>query len=230
VSGITDALTGAIGDAGVYAVFALMLLDAVLPAGSEIVMLYAGALAAGAFAEHGVTLFGAEIDSTAWGYVVMSLAGSLGYWFGSLLGWAIGAYGGRPLLERYGGFFHLTPEKLDRSEEWFARHGDWAVFITRNLPVVRSFISIPAGVAEMRFVPYAVLSGLGTLPWCFGFAGAGLALGEGWERVHDAFRYADYVVLALIVAGAAYVVIRFVRHRQRRASRAAESARYTDTS
>src|SRR3972149_388159 len=85
VSGVTDALTGAIGDAGVYAVFALMLLDAVFPAGSEFVMLYAGALAAGAFPESQVTLFGAEIQSTSWGYVVMALAGGLGGWGGPAL-------------------------------------------------------------------------------------------------------------------------------------------------
>jgi membrane protein DedA with SNARE-associated domain len=228
VSGITDALTGAIGDAGVYAVFALMLVDALFPAGSEIVMLYAGALAAGAFPEHGVTLFGVEIESTAWGYIVMSLAGSLGYWLGSLIGWWIGVYGGRPLLERHGRFLHLTPENLDRAEKWFDRHGDWTVFLTRNVPVVRSFISIPAGVAEMKFAPYAILSGLGTLPWCFGFAAAGVALGKGWERVHEGFRYADYVVIALIVVGLAYLAVRFVRKRQRRVGDAHKRGRYTD--
>src|SRR5688572_5864278 len=105
-----------------------MLLDAVFPAGSEIVMLYAGALAAGAFPGDRVTLFGAEIESTAGGFVVMALAGSIGYWLGSLLGWALGAYGGRPLLDRYGRVFHLSPEKLDRAERWFERHGYAAVF------------------------------------------------------------------------------------------------------
>ena len=216
MSGITDALTGAIGDAGVYAVFALMFVDAILPAGSEIVMLYAGAVAAGSFPDSQVTLFGFEIESTAWGYVVMSLAGALGYWLGSLLGWAIGFYGGHPLVVRYGRFFHLDQEKVDRAERWFDRHGDAAVFWGRNLPVVRSFISIPAGVFEMRFGPYAVYSLLGSLPWAFGFAAAGVALGTGWERVHDSFRWVDYVVVALIVAGIAYLIVRAVRRRARR--------------
>lgn len=222
MSGITDALTGAIGDAGVYAVFALMLLDAVLPAGSEIVMLYAGALAAGAFPEHGVELFGWEIDSTAWGYVVMALAGSLGYWLGSLLGWAIGFYGGHPLVVRYGRFLHLDQAKLARAEAFVERHGDAAVFVGRNLPVIRSFISVPAGILEMRLGPYTAYSLLGSLTWAFGFAGAGLALGEGWERVHESFRYADYVVVGLIAAGVAYLVLRAVRRRGRR--RAAEES------
>jgi membrane protein DedA with SNARE-associated domain len=212
---ITDALTGAIGDAGVYAVFGLMLIDAILPAGSEIVMLYAGALAAGAFPGDQVTLFGWELHSTAGGYVVMALAGSIGYWLGSLLGWAIGLYGGRPLLERHGRFFHLSAQKLDRAEAWFARYDEWAVFISRLVPVVRSFISIPAGVFEMRLAPYAILTMLGTLPWCFGFAGAGLALGEGWERFHENSRYADYVIAALLVAAVAYLVFRLFRRRGR---------------
>jgi membrane protein DedA with SNARE-associated domain len=221
VGGITDAVTGAIGDAGVYAVFALMFLDAVFPAASEIVMLYAGALAAGAFPEHGVSLFGVDIGSTAWGYTVMALAGALGYWLGSLLGWGIGFYGGHPLVLRHGRFFHLDAEKLTRAEAWFERRGDAAVFLARNLPVVRSFISIPAGVFEMPFRRYTLFSLAGSLPWSFGFAAAGLALGEGWERAHEDFAYADYIVVGFIVAGIAWLAVRAVRRRQRRSVRQA---------
>lgn len=226
MGGVTDALTGAVGDAGVYAVFALMLLDAVFPAGSEIVMLYAGALAAGAFPDSQVSLFGAEIESTAGAYVVMALAGGLGYWLGSVLGWGIGRYGGHPLLERRGRWLHVTPESLERAETWFGRHGDAAVFLGRLVPVVRSFISIPAGVLEMRLAPYAVSTMLGSLLWCFGFAGAGLAVGEGWESFHEKFRYADYVFVALIVLAVAYAVVRTLRRRaRRRAVGAADRAR-----
>jgi membrane protein DedA with SNARE-associated domain len=223
VSWITDALTGAIGDAGVYAVFALMLVDAILPAGSEIVMLYAGALAAGAFPEHQVTLFGTEIESSGWAFVVMAMAGTLGYWVGSVIGWAIGMYGGRPLLERHGRWLHLGPHNLDRAERWFDRHGDAAVFWSRMVPVVRSFIAIPAGVARMPLGRYALLTFLGTLPWCFGFAGAGYALGPSWEEFHDNSRYADYVIVALLVLGAGYVIWRIRRARRR--SAAEETAR-----
>lgn len=216
MSGITDALTGAVGDAGVYAVFALMALDAVFPAASEVVMLYAGALAAGAFPGHQVELFGATFDTKASGYVVIVLAGALGYWVGSIIGWAIGRYGGYPLVERHGRWLHLTPENLDRAEVWFARHGDAAVFWSRMVPVVRSFIAIPAGVARMRFGPYALYSFLGNLVWCLGFAGAGLALGTGWAGAHDRFRYIDYLLVGLIVAAAAFLVIRARKRRQRR--------------
>jgi membrane protein DedA with SNARE-associated domain len=215
---ITDAVTGAIGDYGLYAVFVLMLVDAVLPAASELVMVYAGAVAIGAFPDHSVTLFGEQIDSTGWAYVAMASAGVAGYLLGSLLGWAIGLYGGRPYLERHGRWLHVTPEKLDRAEGWFERYGDATVFFGRVTPVVRSFVSIPAGIAEMPLARYTVLTFLGTIPWCFGLAAAGLALGSGWERFHESFRFADYAIVALVVAGA---VVLLLRARQRRLRRRA---------
>jgi membrane protein DedA with SNARE-associated domain len=220
--GITGAVTSAIGDYGLYAVFLLMFVDAVLPAASELVMLYAGAVAVGAFPGHEVTLFGEAIDSTSWAYVAMAMAGVVGYTLGSVLGWAIGLLGGRPLLERHGRWLHVTPARLERAEAWFDRYGDAAVFISRVVPVVRSFISIPAGIAEMPLVRFTVLSFLGTLPWCFGLAGAGLALGSGWERFHDSWRYADYAVVALAAAAVLYLVLRVRQRRARR--RALDSA------
>jgi membrane protein DedA with SNARE-associated domain len=216
VGGITDALTSAIGSGGVYVVFGLMALDAVFPAASELVMVYAGALAAGAFPDQQVTLFGVPIESSGWAYVVIALAGALGYWVGSIIGWAIGRYGGHPLLERHGRWLHLGPDNLERAERWFERYGNRAVFWSRMTPVVRSFISIPAGVAEMRFTPYALYTFLGTLPWCFGLAGAGFALGASWESFHETFRLVDYVLAGLVVAGAAYLALRVWRSRQRR--------------
>jgi membrane protein DedA with SNARE-associated domain len=216
VHGITDAVTGAIGDYGLYAVFLLMLVDAILPAASELVMVYAGAVAIGAFPGHTVTVFGERIDSTPSAYVAMAMAGVLGYTLGSVLGWAIGLYGGRPYLERHGRWLHVTPAKLDKAEAWFERWGDAAVFFSRMLPVIRSFISIPAGVAEMPLPRYTVLTFLGSLPWCFGLAGIGLALGTGWERFHEGFRLADYAIVALVAAGVAALLVRARRRRLRR--------------
>ena len=213
---ITDAITAIVGDHGLYAVFALMLVDAVLPAASELVMLYAGALAAGALTGHEVTFFAEPIESTLWAYVVMATAGTVGYTLGSVLGWAIGLYGGRPYLERHGRWLHVTPDKLDRAERWFARWGDWAVLVSRVTPVVRSFISIPAGIAEMPLLRYTVLTFVGTIPWCFGIAAAGLALGAGWERFHESFRYADYAIVAFLVAGALALLVRARLRRGRR--------------
>jgi len=179
VHAITEAVTGAIGDYGLYAVFLLMFVDAILPAASELVMVYGGAVAAGAFPGSDVTVFGNEVGSTAWAYVAIALAGTVGYTLGSVLGWAIGFYGGRPYLERHGRWLHVTPEKLDRTDEWFERYGDVTVFVTRMVPVVRSFVSIPAGIGEMPLARYTVLTFLGTLPWCFGLAAIGVALGAG---------------------------------------------------
>jgi membrane protein DedA with SNARE-associated domain len=216
VHGITDAITSAVGDYGLYAVFLLMLVDAVLPAASEVVMLYAGALAAGAFAGQQVTFLGTEIDSNAGAYVAMAMAGVLGYTVGSVVGWSIGRIGGRPFLERHGRWVHVTPDRLERAESWFDRYGDAAVFFSRVVPVVRSFISIPAGAVRMPLGRFTLLSFLGTIPWCFGLAGAGLALGTGWERFHNAWRYADYGVVALVAAAVLWLVYRTVRNRSRR--------------
>lgn len=215
---ITQAITDAVGDYGLYAVFLLMLVDAVLPAASEIVMLYAGAVAAGAFAGQTVTLFGERVESTPWAYIAMAGAGTIGYLAGSILGWAIGRYGGRLYLERHGRWLHVTPEKLDRAEAWFARYGDAAVLFARVVPVVRSFISIPAGIAGMALPRYTLLSIPGSAVWCLAIAGAGVALGTGWERFHHAWRYADYAVLVLLVAGA---LLLLWRARQKRARRRA---------
>ena len=216
--GISGSITSAIGDYGLYAVFLLMFVDAVLPAASELVMVYAGAVAAGAFAGQTVTLFGTTIESTGWAYVAMAMAGVLGYTLGSVFGWTIGKLGGRPFLERHGRWVHVTPEHLGRAEGWFERYGDAAVLVSRVVPVVRSFISIPAGVVEMPLGRFTVLSFLGTIPWCFGLAGVGLALGSGWERFHQDWRYADYVVVALVALAALAVVVRIVQRRARRRS------------
>jgi membrane protein DedA with SNARE-associated domain len=213
---MTGSVTSAIGDYGLYAVFLLMLVDAMFPAASELVMLYAGAVAAGAFPGHDVTLFGAHIESTFWGYVAMALAGTLGYLVGSLIGWGIGRYGGRPFLERRGRWVHVTPESLNRAEAWFGRYGDGAVLVGRVVPVVRSFISIPAGVMEMPLARYTVLTAVGSAAWCFGLAGAGVALGSSWEHFHEQWRYADYVIVLALGLGVAYGAYRFLRRRARR--------------
>jgi len=211
-------VTSFIGDYGLYAIFLLMVVDAVFPAASELVMLYAGALAAGAFSGQHVVLFGHQIDSHFWAYVAVSLAGVLGNTVGSLIGWAIGAYGGRPLLEERGRWFHLDREKLARVDRWFDRWGDWTVFLGRMTPVVRSFVSIPAGVARMAIVRFTVLTFLGCLPWCFGIAAAGWALGSSYEHFHHDFSYAEYAVVVAVIVGLAWLIL------SRRSSRLARGA------
>jgi membrane protein DedA with SNARE-associated domain len=205
---LTEALTSLVGDYGLYAVFLLMLIDAVLPAASELVMVYGGAVAAGAFAGQNVTLFGADLGHGFTAYLAIALAGTIGYAIGGTLGWWIGRYGGRPLLERHGRWLHLDQAKLARAERWFDRWGDWGVFLGRITPVVRSFVSIPAGVFEVKFARYNVLTLIGSAIWAFAFAGVGYGLGSRYESFHHAFRIADYLVAAGVVAGLFYLILR----------------------
>jgi membrane protein DedA with SNARE-associated domain len=155
--------------------------------------------------------------------VAVSLAGTIGYLIGSLLGWAIGAFGGRPLLERHGRWFHLTPARLDRAEAWFDRRGDWAVFLGRVTPVVRSFISIPAGVFRSPLGRYTVLTLVGSAIWCFAWAGVGWGVGTGYRRVHEDFRWVDYAVVAVVALAVARLLFHLIWGRSAR--RADDSAR-----
>jgi membrane protein DedA with SNARE-associated domain len=212
VASISSSFTSQVASHGAYAVFLLMAIDAVFPAASELVMLYAGAVAAGVFASaSGVSIFGWHVGFGFGAYIVLALAGTLGYLFGAVAGWAIGLYGGRPLLERHGRWFHLSPDRLDRAEAWFDRWGNLGVLVGRITPIVRSFVSIPAGVFEMPLAPYMVLTLIGSAIWAFGIAGIGYALGSGYERFDKGFKYAEYAVVAAIVAGLAYLVYRWVR-------------------
>jgi membrane protein DedA with SNARE-associated domain len=200
-----------------------MAIDAVFPAASELVMVYAGALAAGAFAGQHVDLFGSRISSHFWAFVVMALAGALGYLVGAIIGWAIGLYGGRPLLERHGRWFHLSGDKLERAQSWFDRWEDLAVLVGRVTPVIRSFISIPAGVFRMPFWRYVVLTAVGSAIWAFALAGVGYGAGRSYERFHHDFSYVEYAVVALVVALAGYLVWRW--RQSRLADRASDPAR-----
>jgi membrane protein DedA with SNARE-associated domain len=191
---------------GVLAVLLLMLVDAVFPAASELVMVYGGALASGALA-HRVDVFGWHGTGLS-AYVAIVLAGVVGYQVGAILGWWIGERGGRPFLERRGRWLHLTPARIDQADRWFDRWDDWAVLIGRITPVARSFVSIPAGVFKMPFGRYNVLTLLGNTLWCAVLAGIGWALGASYERFHHDFRYVEYAVVAGIVALVAYWVLR----------------------
>jgi membrane protein DedA with SNARE-associated domain len=209
LASVSGSFTSQVANHGVYAVFVLMAIDAVFPALSELVMLYAGAVAAGVFANaHGVTLFGSHVGFGAGAFVVLALSGTLGYLVGALAGWAIGFYGGRPLLEQHGRWFHLTPGRLDRAEAWFGRWGNVGVLVGRLTPVVRSFVSIPAGIFEMKLAPYTLLTLVGSAVWAFAFAGAGYGLGSSYSGFDHGFHYVEYAVVAGVVLLAAYLVYR----------------------
>ena len=214
-------MTSFLAHYGVVAVFVLMAIDAVFPAASELVMVYGGALASGALT-HRVDVLGGHTSGFG-AYAAVVVAGLLGYQLGAIGGWTIGDRGGRPLLERRGRWFHLTPERLDRADRWFDRWDDWAVLVGRVTPVARSFISIPAGVFEMPFARYNVLTLLGNAVWCLALAGIGWGVGTGYKSFDHGFRYVEYAVVVGIVALAAYLVLQ--RRRARISARHADSTR-----
>jgi membrane protein DedA with SNARE-associated domain len=212
LASITSTWETHIASQGAYAVFILMAIDAVFPAASELVMLYAGAVAAGVFpgASH-VSVFGAKVGFGFGAYIVMALAGTLGYLVGAIIGWLAGIRGGRALLERRGRWVHITPERLDRAEQWFDRWGNVGVLLGRLTPIVRSFVSIPAGVFEMPFGPYVFYTAIGSAIWAFTIAGVGYALGTSFERFNNGFKYAEYAVVAGVLIFAAYLIYRWFR-------------------
>jgi membrane protein DedA with SNARE-associated domain len=186
-----------------------MAIDAVFPAASEVVMLYAGAVAAGVFpGTHHVSLFGAKVGFGIGAFIVMALAGTLGYFAGALIGWWIGLRGGRPLLESRGRWLHVTPERLDRAERWFQRWGNFGVLVGRVTPVVRSFVSIPAGIFEMRLAPYALYTIVGSAVWSFAIAGVGYGLGSSYKSFDRGFKYVEYAIVAGVLVLAAYLIYR----------------------
>jgi membrane protein DedA with SNARE-associated domain len=209
LASISSSFTSAVANHGVYAVFGLLALGALLPVGSELVALVGGAVAAGVLAgANGVSVFGAHFGSGAGAYVAIALAATLGYLLGCLVGWLIGRWGGRELLERHGRWFHVTPERLDRADVWFERWDRPGVLIGTLLPVVRSFIAIPAGLFEMPLATFMVLAFIGSAVWSFAFVGIGYGLGASYDHFEHGFRYVEYAIVAGIVAGLAYLVYR----------------------
>ena len=163
-----------------------------LPLPSEIIMAFAGYVVW----EGQLTLLG------------ITLAGTLGCLTGSLIAYGIGAYGGRPLLERYGKYVLIRKNELDRGEQWFAKHGESAVFISRLLPVVRTYISFPAGIVRMDVRKFSVYTFLGSLPFCFAFAYAGVALGPHWHSITRLSRYFNVAVIVGLAVLIGYLIYR----------------------
>jgi membrane protein DedA with SNARE-associated domain len=138
--------------------------------------------------------------------------GALGCTIGSLIAYVVGIKGGRPFLERYGKYVLISRHDLDTADRWFARNGDWAIFITRLLPVVRTFISLPAGIARMRPVKFILYTFVGSLVWCAALSFGGYLLGEHWEDLRRVMRPFDPVIIAVILVLVGYYIYRHVKH------------------
>jgi membrane protein DedA with SNARE-associated domain len=209
LASVSSTFTSQVAHHGVYAVFGLLALGGLLPIGSEVVALVAGAVAAGVLAgTDGVSVFGVHVGSGVGSYVALSLAATAGYLLGCVIGWLIGRYGGRELLERHGRWFHVTPEKLDRADAWFHRWDRPGVLIGTMAPVVRSFVAIPAGLFEMPFAQFVGLAAIGSAVWSFAFVGIGYALGASYKSFEHDFHYVEYVIVALIVLAVGFLVYR----------------------
>ena len=200
-------MTSLIGDHGLIAVFLLMTVAAVLPAASEVTMLYGGALASGALAGH-VVLLGHEFKSGFPAYLAVVVAGVAGNTLGAVGGWWIGVRGGHPLLERYGRYIHVTPARIARAERWFDRFEGVAVPLGFATPLVRSFVAIPAGILEVPFKRFIIQAALGIAVFCSVLAGIGWAAGSSYSTVHHDFRYVELVVVLAVVVFAAVLLIR----------------------
>ena len=189
---LQDFITTAIGDYGLLAIFVLMLLEsACVPIPSEVTMLFGGAMTATAFAGAGNEL----------GFWAVVTAGTLGNLIGSWLAYWAGDHGGRPLVDRFGRYLLIRPHEVDKAHAWFERRGEVTVFASRLLPVVRTFISLPAGVAEMPFWRFTLYTVLGCLPWCFVLTWLGAQLGDNWTAVEEILRpIAWLIAIGLVIA------------------------------
>ena len=202
LASLTDPLvefaTGVVEDIGLLGIFVLMLLEsACIPIPSEATMLFAGF----AVSEGEYSLFAATM--------VGSLANLVGSWIAYWVGYA----GRVDVLEKHGKKLHIKKSHLEWADRWFEKHGDATVFFTRMLPIIRTFISLPAGVARMPFWRFTVLTVLGCLPWVLLLAFIGQQAGDKWTDWKDSLHYVDYAVAALIVLGAVYLFLRWRRNR-----------------
>ena len=193
---------------GYLAVFVLMLAEsACIPVPSEVIMMFGGALAAGAVPGAHPSLFG------------VFAAGVLGNVAGSYISWAVGKYAGQAAIRRWGRRVGIRDHEIDKATAWFERHGPVAVLVGRVIPVIRTFISLPAGFAEMPASTFGLYTTLGAIPWTAALAILGYALGANWEHVANDFHGPTYAIAGILVIGVVVVIVR--RRRARAAARRA---------
>lgn len=187
---------------GYLAVFVLMLLEsACIPIPSEVTMLFAGFLASPENTTNAVQL----------NFVAVALAGVAGNVVGSWIAYGVGRAVGRGPFDRYGKYMGIRSHDIDKAERWWAKHGTATVFFSRVLPVIRTFISLPAGIEKMPFGRFTLYTTVGCVPWVFALTGVGYALGRSWDTVLGSFRIVSYVIAGLVVAA---LIAYFIRRRR----------------
>jgi membrane protein DedA with SNARE-associated domain len=208
----------AVGYIGVAVAIALETFVPIIP--SEIIVPMAGWKVSQSAADPSVL---EPLTQAGWNPVAVLLIATIGAVVGSLLGYLIGAWGGRPLLDRWGRYVHIRPDDLDRADAWFARYGDRAVFFARLVPLLRALINYPAGVARMPVGRFLLFSALGSLPWNAALVLAGYLLGENYRSLYEALRPFEYPIYAVVLLGGAYVIYRWARGRGEPGERAGGS-------
>ena len=203
---ITDKLVtfapNVVGDLGLAGMFVLMLLEsACIPIPSEATMLFAGF----------------NVHNGDYSLLAVAVAGVAGNLVGSWIAYAVGYFGRVDLLEKHGRALHIKPQHLAWADRWFERHGEATVFFARLLPIIRTFISLPAGVAKMPFWRFTAFTLAGCVPWVFLLAFIGKQAGANWESWKNSLHYVDYAVIAAVVIGIVYLVVRARRNRRRAA-------------
>ena len=194
---VTNFIISAISSLGYTGVGALMAIEsACVPLPSEVIMPFAGFLVAqGKFSLIGV-----------------ALAGALGCVVGSVVAYAVGIWGGRAFIEKYGKYVLISHHDLARADKFFNKYGSAAIFFSRLLPVARTFISLPAGIAKMNFSKFVIYTFLGSLPWCLALAYVGMVLGEHWNTLGVYFHKFDFVIVVIILIGVIWYVRRHLKN------------------
>jgi membrane protein DedA with SNARE-associated domain len=200
LASITDPIVNVAVDVvdaiGLWGVFVLMVLEsACIPVPSEATMLFAGF----------------NVSDGHYSLLAAVAVGSFANLVGSWIAYAVGYYGRVDVLEKHGKKLHIKKSDLERADRLFEKHGDWIVLVTRCLPIIRTFISLPAGVARMPFWRFSILTIIGVIPWVFMLTFIGKVSGDNWETWKDNLHYVDYAVAAAIVASAIYFFVKWRR-------------------
>ena len=205
---IVEVATDVVAELGLAGIFVLMVLEsACIPVPSEATMLFAGF----------------NVSDGEYSLFAAVAVGSIANLVGSWIAYAIGYYGRVDILEKHGRKLHIKKSHLEWADRWFERHGDATVFFTRMLPIIRTFISLPAGVAKMPFWRFSALTLAGCVPWVLLLAFIGRQVGARWESWKDSLHYVDYAVVALVVAAVVVLVVRNRRDRKRPREAAADA-------
>lgn len=206
----------AVGYIGVAVAVALETIVAPIP--SEVILPMAGWKVSQSAADPSVV---EPLTGLPWNIPLTVAFATIGSLVGALVGYAIGAWGGRPILDRWGRYVGIGAEDLDRADRWFEKYGSWAVFFGRMVPLVRTFVSYPAGISHMHLGRFVLYSTLGSLPWNLALIYAGFVVGENYEQISAALKPYEYLIYAIVIAVVGFLIVRWLIGKRRRRAEAA---------